>query len=85
MSLSPTTMRQKERPVFVTRQSTIVRNVVATWHGRSLSVQHKTDLLRALQALEENEANLYQLSPHAPRLLENIRRELQHPRHQQAA
>jgi hypothetical protein len=85
MSIAPTNMRPKQRPAFVTSRVSAVRSVVASWHGRSLSVQHIGDLLRALHVLEAQEADLYKLSPHAPRLLENLRRELQSPHHQQDA
>jgi hypothetical protein len=85
MSLSPTTMRAKERPVFVTRETSAVRAVVASWHGRTLRVQHTVDLQRTLAALEPFEDKLADLSPHAPRLLHNLRIELAKPERQPAA
>lgn len=67
--------------VKIPKETISVRAVVTTWHGRCLKVQATGDLLRALQALEPNEASLYAMSPHAPRLLTCLRRELANPRH----
>lgn len=85
MSIAPTNMRAKERPVFVSKEGSAVRAVVTSWHGRTLKVQATADLKRALAALEPYEARLSDLSPHAPRLLGNLRTELAKPERQATA
>lgn len=66
----------KERIAHYPPATQRVRKVVKNWEGRTLRVQGSPELLSAYNALLPHEASLYQHSPHAPRLLTNLAKEL---------